>query len=105
MTLNEALHILADHHTCDDDVTGYTVETTPKSWHASHWSQADYINAWRVVREHLHLQTEPKRLSKRIAEMEAALRAIADFGQDVAAADRDDDMARIAKIARAALSN
>ena len=61
MPLSKALHILADIHTRDDDVTGFTVQHGA-GWHPylSRWSQDDYIRAWAAVRAHIHLQTEPK---------------------------------------------
>ena len=61
VTLNEALRVLADFHTRDDAVTGFVVETHPRSFDASFWTQADYIQAWKLVRERLHMQTEPDR--------------------------------------------
>ena len=57
MTLFQALRILAECHTREDPERGFVVEmgvTSPR-WHA----QADYVEAWRVVREQLSLQTKP----------------------------------------------
>ncbi len=60
MDLNQALHVLAEIHTRDDHVTGFVVEKFPKSFDASRWTQGDYIEAWKAVREHLHMLTEPE---------------------------------------------
>jgi hypothetical protein len=49
MPLTKALRILSDCHTRDDDQVGYTVETVA-SLAFSRWSQAEYIEAWGVVR-------------------------------------------------------
>jgi len=59
VTINEALRVLADFHTRDDHVMGFVVETHPCSFDVSFWSQADYIQAWKIVRERVHMQTEP----------------------------------------------
>ena len=62
MPLSKALHILATIHTRDDDQTGFVVEWGARpDPYLMHVSQHDYIEAWRSVRAHIHLQTEPKR--------------------------------------------
>jgi len=60
MPLGRALHILADIHTKDDDVTGFVVSMVGWS-HLYGVSQPDYVRAWESVRAHIHLQTEPKK--------------------------------------------
>lgn len=58
--LEKALHILATCHTRDDDLTGFVVEYVPSLEYGFEFTRADYIQAWKAVREHIHLQTEPK---------------------------------------------
>lgn len=60
VTINEALRVLADLHTRDDHVTGFVVEMHP-SFTMSFWTQEDYVTAWKIVRERLHMQTEPNK--------------------------------------------
>ncbi len=62
MPLRKALLILAAFHTRDDDEIGFVVELHPRhpSLNLTPYSQADYIEAWRSVRAHVHMQTEPK---------------------------------------------
>lgn len=62
MPLSKALHILATIHTGDDDQVGFVVHVgaSPR-WSLSTVSQHEYIDAWRSVRAHIHLQTEPKK--------------------------------------------
>jgi hypothetical protein len=60
MTLDEALRVLAGRHTRDDDHTGFMVEAGPVRAFSG-WELQDYVEAWRVVREHLHMQTERPR--------------------------------------------
>lgn len=63
MSLDQALHILASVHTRDDDAIGFHVRmgVSEVGWQAGHeCSQSDYIEAWKVVRDHIHMQTEPK---------------------------------------------
>ena len=56
MSLGRALYILASAHTDDDEQVGFRVHATA----ASEWfSVSDYIQAWKVVREHIGLPTEP----------------------------------------------
>lgn len=61
MTLNEALHILVQIHTRDDDGVGFTfshIADVTLPW----FSSTEYAEAWRTVREHLHLPTEPAKI-------------------------------------------
>lgn len=60
MTLEKALHILANAHTRDDDLTGFVVEYVPSLEYRVEFTRSDYIEAWKTVRAHIHLQTEPK---------------------------------------------
>ncbi len=55
MTLDEALSILARCHTRDDYQIGFVVYNSANMFACS---QREYIDAWRAVREHLHLPTE-----------------------------------------------
>ena len=60
MPLSKALRILATVHTGDDDQVGFVVHARASPhWSMSAVSQHDYIEAWRSVRAHIHLQTEP----------------------------------------------
>lgn len=61
MPLSKALHILATVHTGDDDMVGFVVHVGAQPGFASPVSQHEYIEAWRSVRAHLHMQTEPKK--------------------------------------------
>jgi hypothetical protein len=58
VTLDEALFILAKLHTRDASVTGFAVNAHVTLAY-SRWTEALYIEAWKTVRAHLHLQTEP----------------------------------------------
>ena len=58
--LEKPLLILASIHTREDSVTGYVVEMSPPPWPVAPFSRAEYIEAWGAVRNHVHLQTEPK---------------------------------------------
>ena len=60
VTINEALRVLADMHTRDDDQVGFVVEYSPNP-HLSFWTQDEYIKAWQMVRERLHMKTEPSK--------------------------------------------
>lgn len=59
MELVEALHILADIHTRDDDRAGFVV-VAGAQWlpYVSPWMQEQYVEAWKVVRQHAGFQTE-----------------------------------------------
>lgn len=60
MELSKALYILATCHTRDDEVVGFVVQMGirgPEPWDP--FSQGEYIEAWKVVRQHAHMQTEP----------------------------------------------
>lgn len=64
MPLSRALHVLAETHTRDDSIVGFVVEPYASiGSSASRHSQYDYIEAWRAVRAHLHMQIDPKRLA------------------------------------------
>ena len=60
MTLSRAINILASVHTRDDDVTGYVI-LAGAYWrpHETPFSQAEYNEAWKVLREQSNMQTEP----------------------------------------------
>lgn len=60
MTLDRALVILADVHTRDDDLAGFLVEVGPTFM--LRYGQDEYIEAWRIVREHI----------RRVEELSAA---------------------------------
>lgn len=55
-TLFDALHTLARAHTRDDARVGFLVERCAPHLFCS---DAEYIEAWRIVREQLHFQVEP----------------------------------------------
>ena len=62
MTLDRALRLLATVHTKDDDQVGFVVVmgVSQVDWmHGYPYSQQQYIEAWEVVRQHLHLKTKP----------------------------------------------
>ncbi len=61
MTLFSALRIIAETHTRDDDAVGFVIEVgaSPMSYASPHPPER-YNEAWRVVREQLNMQTEPK---------------------------------------------
>lgn len=61
MTLFDALRVLAETHTRDDDRIGFTivVGASPAS-PMSQYPVEIYDQAWDVVREQLHMQTFPK---------------------------------------------
>lgn len=59
MSLDRALHILATVHTRDNDAAGFVVMMGASPEGVGWIPQGDYIKAWEVVRQHLHLQTEP----------------------------------------------
>lgn len=62
MTLDQALHVLAEIHTKDDDATGFVLLIgAHANDYRTQWTQADHIEAWRVVRQHLHMQTQPSK--------------------------------------------
>lgn len=60
MTLFTALRILAETHTRDDAAVGFVIMAgaSPMSYVSPH-SPERYNEAWKVVREQLHMQTEP----------------------------------------------
>lgn len=59
MTLDQALNILADFHTRDDDQVGFVVHMSAGHHYAPWRSDADYVTAWRTVRAHLRRSIEP----------------------------------------------
>jgi hypothetical protein len=50
LSLSMALTILTEVHTRDDEQLGYTVEVGAYPQYGSRWSEAQYIEAWGVVR-------------------------------------------------------
>ena len=58
MTIDRALYVLAKEHTKDDDRTGFSIHGRYQ-YPISEFPDADYIEAWRVVREKLKMQTNP----------------------------------------------
>ncbi len=61
MSLDEAMHIITETHTRDDRQAGFVVEVGA-SYHSPtcRWSPDEYMEAWRTMRRHLHLRTEPR---------------------------------------------
>jgi len=59
VTMNEALHILCEVHTASDDLTGYVVHMGARPGIEHRASREQYLEAWKVVRDSIHLQTEP----------------------------------------------
>jgi len=57
MSLEQALMALANAHTRDDRDVGFTVSSYADTMMMGKYA---YVDAWKVVREHLHLQTEPE---------------------------------------------
>jgi hypothetical protein len=58
--LSKALYVLAMTHTRDDDVTGFVVMAgASPHYPVTEFGVQDYMDAWKAVREHVHLQTEP----------------------------------------------
>lgn len=61
MTLDQALRVLADIHTKDDHQVGFVFMVGATAHRGlTQWSVDDHINAWRVVRQHLHMTVDPK---------------------------------------------
>lgn len=61
VTLFDALRVLADSHTRDDHQMGFIIEAALPSPYVMRHSMDDYNRAWAVVREQLHMQTEPQK--------------------------------------------
>lgn len=61
MPLSKALHILADVHTQDSNVTGFVILHGAKIDQFSQWSQDDYFRAWEAVRVAAHFPVEPRK--------------------------------------------
>lgn len=62
MTLDMALSVLATSHTRDDDFSGFVIEGNRQRMH---WPDHEYVEAWKVVRQHLRMQVNPQSGSKR----------------------------------------
>lgn len=61
MTLEQALYILARIHTRDDDFAGFVIVSGVRHGEVLHsCSASEYIEAWRVVRDAVHLPTAPE---------------------------------------------
>lgn len=54
-TLLDALKVLARAHTGDDDGVGFVVMPMADTLSIG---QREYVEAWKIVREHLQLQTD-----------------------------------------------
>lgn len=61
MTLYDALRVLAESHTRDDNQVGFVIVAGIPSPYTSRHSPEDYYTAWKVLREQLHMQTKPVR--------------------------------------------
>lgn len=59
MTLTEALHILCEAHTRDDDKIGFTVSPGAIA-HYMPRNVEKYIEAWKVARDNVGLQVLPR---------------------------------------------
>lgn len=57
MSLCSAMSLLAEAHTRDDELVGFTIETFPHIGIRFGW--AEYIEAWRAVREAVGRPTAP----------------------------------------------
>lgn len=61
MTLDKALQVLADIHTKDDHQVGFVFMVGATAQNGmTRWSVNDHLQAWRAVREHLHMQVDPQ---------------------------------------------
>jgi hypothetical protein len=61
VSLSEALHIIATIHTRDDPQMGFVINPyAGGDFNLWVYSREQYIAAWKIVREHLHMQTEPQ---------------------------------------------
>lgn len=51
MTLLDALRVVAEIHTRDDDELGFLIEgrAAPQPWH-SHYARENYTQAWEIIR-------------------------------------------------------
>lgn len=58
MNLDQALHIIARIHTADDDSTGFHVRMGATPMFPLDCRESDYVEAWKTIREHLHLRVE-----------------------------------------------
>jgi hypothetical protein len=59
MSLDKALHILAQAHTTDDSLAGFSMHIGTRAYDFWDGDRASYYRAWRAVRRHLHLQVDP----------------------------------------------
>lgn len=59
MSLDRALFLLARVHTRDDDQIGFVIQAGAGPDWGNLVSHGEYIEAWAVVRTHLHLPTGP----------------------------------------------
>lgn len=68
MGLNEALRMLCEVHTRDDDEIGFTIVmgATPSPGDAA-WYDRNYAAAWETVRAHLGLPHAPPELPRKPA--------------------------------------
>lgn len=55
-TLFDALLLLCEAHTSEDDHAGFAVHSVSKHEFVG---QSEYIEAWKIVRQQLHRRTEP----------------------------------------------
>jgi hypothetical protein len=60
MNLFQAMTVLADVHTREDDQLGYVVEMAPSLMlRASRFTESEYTDAWGVIRREAGLPFEP----------------------------------------------
>jgi len=57
--LDQALRILAEVHTDQDDVTGFVVHMGATPEMRAPWHHKHYAEAWKAVRAHLGLPVDP----------------------------------------------
>jgi hypothetical protein len=61
MTLDKALHILAEIHTRQDVRSGFCILVGASPETNAPWIKpSDYVAAWKAVREQLNLPTKPE---------------------------------------------
>ena len=65
MKLKEALNVLADIHTRDNDFAGFTVHMCSSTFNAPWRTGSDYVEAWKTVRKHLGRNVDPAREDER----------------------------------------
>lgn len=59
MSLGQALHILCEVHTDDHADVGFVVHMGAMPSTISSFSQSEYVNAWKIVRQAAGLRTDP----------------------------------------------